>query len=55
MLTLSRALAAQCGEEEEGAEHAGCLLHVRMQEGCSVVPGQSCRLPGSGLLGCFYG
>lgn len=55
-LTLSQALAAQRGEEEEeGADHPGCLRHAGLWEGCSVVLGQSCRLLGSAPLGCFYG
>lgn len=54
MLTLGQALAAQCSEEEEGIDHPGCLRHAGLQEGCSVAPGQSCGLPGSGLLGGFY-
>lgn len=57
-LTLGQALAAQRGEEEkeeEGADQPGCLRHAALQEGCSVAPGQSCRLMGSGLPGGFYG
>lgn len=55
VLTLSQALAAQHGEEEDGTDHPGCLRHAGLREDCSVVLGQSCCLLGSGPLGCFYG
>lgn len=34
-LTLSQALAAERGEEEEGADHPGRLRHAGLLEGCS--------------------
>lgn len=34
-LTLSQALATERGEEEEGADHPGCLRHAGLLQGCS--------------------